>query len=556
MDLAQLFAYESGSVEVVEFSWPPAAEDQQPAQCVSYVIMKRPSGFLLCIPEGFLTQEELDLGQQPAEDSGIGPSMGVRVPPILLSPDGTWIAAPDQEKVAAVVVDMADFMADQLGTVDLTSPDLVPFRAGQPMIFPLAAEVLRFSREWLARAGALPDDRSGYHTAVSAAEPLNPQQKTPKPKRPTVQQLAAQQSQMMQLMTSVVERLDQLQNPSAKSPSPQPAAPLAPAPTPPAPAQSVLQQPISSIIPALGPVPRELAQALGPPPPTRAQPQASPLQLDLDEQAAAAMGVGELPGPQTEGSITSAVLAQSQALVALVSHLSAGSSDPLLEVPGQATSIRGSVNRARFQQELASRTGAFAQKIRDNMARRMDPTQMLQEDQVSFMRYMERHGGYSSQPLLGLLAWQVAQALDLLAAGSEPGARDVLSLLLLMIEQTAQDGGSPSLGWLLTLQSEPPQSVFQQPAHVPGAQLPVFSPLAEQRWITTALAYMKELESIGSRRAEASAKSPSLPKPPAKPPALPPPSAPPTGDQLTRKQQRAAQWAARKAQGAEAQPKK
>ena len=87
------------------------------------------------------------------------------------------------------------------------------------------------------------------------------------------------------------------------------------------------------------------------------------------------MGVGELPGPQTEGSITSAVLAQSQALVALVSHLSAGSSDPLLEVPGQATSIRGSVNRARFQQELASRTGAFAQKIRDNMARRMDPTQ-------------------------------------------------------------------------------------------------------------------------------------------------------------------------------------
>ena len=170
MDLAQLFAYESGSVEVVEFSWPPAAEDQQPAQCVSYVIMKRPSGFLLCIPEGFLTQEELDLGQQPAEDSGIGPSMGVRVPPILLSPDGTWIAAPDQEKVAAVVVDMADFMADQLGTVDLTSPDLVPFRAGQPMIFPLAAEVLRFSREWLARAGALPDDRSGYHTAVSAAE--------------------------------------------------------------------------------------------------------------------------------------------------------------------------------------------------------------------------------------------------------------------------------------------------------------------------------------------------------------------------------------------------
>ncbi|CAE7515547.1 unnamed protein product, partial [Symbiodinium necroappetens] len=422
------------SLEVLEFSWPPAAEDQ----------------------------EERDLGQQPAEDSGIGPSTVVSASPVMLTAEGSWVAASDQERLSALVVDMADHLAEQLAPADLAVEELVCFRQGQAMLFPLASEVLRQSKEWLLGAENFPEDRSGYHTAVSATEAPAQRPKPPKPKRPTVQQLAAQQSQMMQLMTSVVERLDSLQVSASRAPGP-------------------------------------AGQAIGPPPPTRAQPPAAPMQVDLEEAAAGALARGELPG---ESSLTSAVLAQSQALVALVGQLSSGSGDPLLETTGQSASVRGAANRAKLQEELSGRSGAFADKIRANMARRMDPTHLMAEEQISFMRYLERHGAFASQPLLGLLAWQTAQALDLLAAGSEAGARDTLSLLLLMMEQTALDGGNSSLAWLLTLQAEPPQSLFQTPATVPGAQLPVFSALAEQKWVTTALAYAKELDTISVRRAE------------------------------------------------------
>ncbi|CAE7226712.1 unnamed protein product, partial [Symbiodinium sp. CCMP2456] len=82
--------------------------------------------------------------------------------------------------------------------------------------------------------------------------------------------------------------------------------------------------------------------------------------------------------------------------------------------------------------------------------------------------------------------------------------------------------------------------LFQQPASIPGSSLQTFSPLAEQRWITVALAFVKELETISVRRAEVAPKQ----KSPAVPPALPKPDPP---DQLSRKQQRAAAWAAKKA---------
>ena len=225
-----------------------------------------------------------------------------------------------------------------------------------------------------------------------------------------------------------------------------------------------------------------------------------------------------------------------------MSQLSAGSSELFLEISsGQASSVRGSVGRAKLQAELGQRTGAFASKIRENMERRVDPTKLLPQGQVSYMRYLERHGSFAGQTLLGMIAWQVAQSLDLLQADSLDGARDVLSLLLLMLEQCAQDNGDSTLGWLLTLQADPPL----QPTSLPGSSLQTFSALAEQRWITVALAFVKELETISVRRAEATPKQ----KPPSKPPALPtvPPKTESADQQLSRKQQRAAAWAAKKA---------
>ncbi|CAE7273945.1 rluB [Symbiodinium sp. CCMP2592] len=545
----QIVAYETGSVEIVEFAWPPPSEDRASATCVAYCIMKRPSGFLLCIPEGFLSQGDLDAGLLLAEEEGIGPSLSIRVAPVMLTESGDWEAVTDPETIPAVVVDLSAHLADQVSIADLSQPDLVPFLPGQVMMFPRASEVLRKAKEWLSSTGVFPDDRAGYHTALSgqdAPAAAAQRERQAKAKKPTVAQLAAQQAKMMELMASVVSRLDAMSPAEAAPAQIAPAAAAAPATELPA-ARAVLRQPVSSVLPPFQTTPKQLASTLGPPPPVRAQPLAAEQQLDKEELANAAMGVGEIPGTPGSGSLASAVYAQSQALVALVSQMSSSSGDPLLEAPaGQASSVRGSLGRARLQEELAARTGGFASKVKANMARRMDPTGLLAEDQISYMRFLERHGGFSSHHLLGLIAWQVSQSLDLLSIGSVSGAQDTLSLLLVMLHQVALDKGNSTLGWLLTLQAEPPAGLFSQQASLPGSSLQTFTPLAEQRWVTTALAFTKELETISGRISEGTTKA-TQERPAPKPPSVPAPVLDTAETQLSRKQQRAAQWAARKA---------
>ena len=230
----QLAAFEDGAVEILEFTWNPSSEDQPSATCVAYCIMKRPSGFLLCILEGFLSPVELEAGQQASEEEGIGPSLAIRVPPVRLEESGDWVAVQEPELVPALVVDLAAQLAEQVGPADLSSPDLVPFVPAQIMVFPRAAEVLRRAREWLSTTSALPEDRSGYHTAMSGQEQAagpTAKERQAKAKKPTVAQLASQQAKMMDLMASLVARLDAVAPPEAATPQP---AKVLPAPEMPA----------------------------------------------------------------------------------------------------------------------------------------------------------------------------------------------------------------------------------------------------------------------------------------------------------------------------------
>ncbi|CAE7343693.1 unnamed protein product [Symbiodinium natans] len=540
MELAALSSVEGGNIELLQFAWPPEGQGVDSFSCHAYVVMKRRDGFLLCIPDGFMPQEDLEQGQQATEHEGIGPSLLVSAPPICLSETGDWVSPTNSETVLAVVLDLSASMAEQLGRPDIQTEHMFPFRDGEPNVFPLASEVLRLSKEWLAEEGALPAERSGYTTAISGGEPplVTQRSKAPKPKRPTVQQLASQQEAILRLMTTLADRMDTMEAGHQRPPVQRMPAQVEPG----APLLAALRQPLSSQLPPCQARPKSLAAALGPPPPVRAQARASPVQTDLDAEAAKCIGDGELPGEPPD-TLATAVLAQSQALVALVGQLQ-GASDPLLEgPPGLTASVRGAAGRAKLQQELAARTGQFAAKVRENLRRKMDPTGLLAPDQVSFMRFLERHGGFAGQMSLGLVAWQIAQAQNLLEANNVDGARDTLSLLFLMLDQSSLDKGDTTLGWLLTLQGEPPPGLFQTPTNLPGSSLQSFSALAEQRWVTIALAYMKELETIQSRRASvpSSIPAPRVPKPPHSP------TAPESGEAaLSRKQQRAAQWAAKK----------
>ena len=77
--------------------------------------------------------------------------------------------------------------------------------------------------------------------------------------------------------------------------------------------------------------------------------------------------------------------------------------------------------------------------------------------------------------------------------GDTKGDADLVAQLMIMIEQTALDGKS-DLGWLMTLQHDPPSSVFLDPQALPASNLRPFSPLCHQRLVTTIVAFVKELD--------------------------------------------------------------
>ena len=102
--------------------------------------------------------------------------------------------------------------------------------------------------------------------------------------------------------------------------------------------------------------------------------------------------------------------------------------------------------------------------------------------------------------------WQVSVILDHLQAENW-AAKDAGALLAVCLEQTALDNGQMDVGLLLALVEDPPAALFSNRAVAPLSRGRAFAPMAEQRWITTALSYIKELDTISSRRSDLAASS-------------------------------------------------
>lgn len=90
--------------------------------------------------------------------------------------------------------------------------------------------------------------------------------------------------------------------------------------------------------------------------------------------------------------------------------------------------------------------------------------------------------------------------MDFLQVGNYGAAKDVVALLAVMLEQAVLDGGRFEVAQVLTLQEDVPYTVFS--ARQGSVARRAFAPLADQRWVTVALAYLKELETISSKRVE------------------------------------------------------
>lgn len=209
-------------------------------------------------------------------------------------------------------------------------------------------------------------------------------------------------------------------------------------------------------------------------------------------------------------TLAHAVLEQSRALTSLIGQISQSSSDPLADLgSGGGVGTRGSAGRARLQQELAAQKGVFFDAVVQSMARRMSPTSPTETDHqvllsrgVSGTRYLERFGGYGRQRELGYLMFQIMTVFDFMMSNNGPASRDALALLAVMVEQMVMDNGRIEVASLLVLQEDPPASIFTNRQVVATSRSRSFSPLADQRWITVALAFLREMDLIASKRLE------------------------------------------------------
>ena len=520
-------------------------EEVFPHECLCLVVLKRLNGLLLCLPKNSIAGDALHAAQNAGPDEVLGPSVVLEVPAVSMDmfsfeADLQDLTVP-MPMIEVLLVDVsASFVENFKELIEVEEVgNLFTYVEGEVSTVPHPEILAEKALAWVQQSEA--DGRAHFYSAeeevpetpieeaAPSAKAIAKTKAAPKlrgglpgglpgaKKRPTVAALSDSLDQvakavqalpaLAQQVQALAERTERLEggSPAQPSPSTQPAGsfPMRGLGTTP---------PLSSFVQRM------------PPPRNTSRKPALRVSLPHPDQQALEMAEDFDPQQADGGDMAKILLAQSQALTSLVSQIAMNSGDPLQDLASSSAGVssRGASGRAKLQQELSAHKGTFFTAVMQSMARRMAPAlpvdqsmQDLRIRGVTATQYLERFGGYGKVKDIGMIAWQVALLMDFLQEENWLAARDATALLMVCLEQTAMDAGRMEVGLLLSLTEEPPQSVFSNRTLATGGRPRAFAPLADQKWVTNALQYLKELDTISSRRSEATgaqAKSQPLPK--------------------------------------------
>eukprot|EP00435_Cladocopium_sp_Y103_P024841 s3901_g6.t1 len=512
------------ATEVLEpyvLSWTLGEVVDGDAECTVLALMRREDGVLLVLPDGFLPESIVERGNAGEEGVIFGPSRAFDVPAMIV--DG-GVPSRTGSTVKVLVVDCLPGVSAHLRRFAADEEIVYGYDEESPFAFPVIDALVLAVREWLAEVpdlGAfytpeeLEEQKADTPPPTPAQRRKGPQRKgTPlgdgaKPKRPTTTSLAAELQMLVETLPKFSEQISQLTERQKLVEER-----LMPTVAPVGPDRQTLAAAMS---PQPGRPLGSLAKSLGAPPRTTSRMNPGTLASVLDHQPADVAALeAEKPGAAAmssltaDGTLAQAIYEQSKALNLLMSQIAHGQADPMVELSGTSTpGTTRATGRARLQAELAAHKGSFFVSVLQSMARRMSPTSsvdlapsVLMDKGISGLRYLERFGGYSRQRELGLLQFQVMTAFDFLMVNNIPAAKDTIALLAVTIEQSCLNNGRMDLATLLCLQEDPPAAIFQNRQLSATSRARSFAPLADQRWITTALAFLKELEVINAKRNE------------------------------------------------------
>ena len=526
-------------VEPYLLDWPGASEE--PVECQVLVVSLREGGLLLAVPVDVLPEEVLLVGNSDDPPGVVGPSTVVTVPSCILE-NGSL--SPTGQECSVLVVDMNEGILDHLHSLPDFHESSFSFDPDQPFAVPEPVQLLAKTKEWLVGGGTMSTDT--YFSLAQVEPPVQEEnladghsdgqvtprarktRKTPPAverqatgsgKKPTVSSLAQNLEKLLQVNSGLSQQIESLhaRQSHLEKQVAMPSSPNSYQLSRP----SALRQPISDALKGQRVSYASVAQQIGTPPRTAVPVSPGVLQSHLMKPPEIQELEAEKDACRSTSSdpLGQAVLAQSQALTALVSQIAAQGSDAVMDLgSGTLTSgTRGATGRAKLQAELASQKGLFFRSILASMARRMSPTlptegtpEQLMERGICGTKYLERFGGFGRHRDLGCLQHQIMTIMDFLQVGNNmEGARDATSLLALTVDQAALDNGRFDLANLLALQEEPPSTVFSHKTASVLSKTRAFSPLADQKWVTVALAYVKELDVITAKRLELA----NIPKP-------------------------------------------
>ena len=534
MEQPPLSCLEEGVNELFVLGWPLEASPDDVVYGFVNVVMKRPGGGILAIPLGVISMDAVLDGASAEEDAELGPGTVLAVPGCkeedgqvqLLGADLDVLVIDVNEAVLSSLQPFAEFQQDPTNVMGF----------GEDATFlPDPPTLLKFTKEWLGLSNAqrilyysADEGQQEEPTVMKASPKVRAKAKDGgKAKAPTVAMKTA--SQIQQLASVIPVMASQLNMIQSEQRRMQEAMALTSMSPPQRGGQSPVTMPVRDFAKMMGAPPRT-KQAASPIPAAPPLPRPGGIELDsgLSPQEQAEEGQMSQQQQMTD-PLAWAMLEQSRALTSLVSHLQQGG-DPLIDGQGYAssTSSRGAQGRERLQRELTARSGAFFLTVMQNAFRRLKPAnpvpatlEELAQTDFAMLQYLERYGNYAGARDLGVVQYALSFIVDAAVKGDLEGIREHLALTVLALEQAAQDQGRWDMAFLMLLVDEAPQSMFtyKGASVAQTGRLRAFAPLCPQKWATIALAYIKEVDYIQSKRLEIAKKA-------GAPPPLQPPAAP------------------------------
>ena len=482
---------------------------------ICFVVMMREGGFLLAVPLGLLSVEELQ--HAGSETSMIGPYTAMSCRGVVA--DGSAFR-PAEGDVDFLLVDMDASVAEYLKKFSESEVDessLLAFTVDDVGLFPDPDAVLSMAKAWLRESAqaslafySAEEEVVGEEPGLEELPKAKAKAKASAKEKASPKMVAQQIQMLASTLPAMVGQLQMIQEEQQRMREALYGQAMNPPPR-------AAQSPVSMSM-------QEFAKLVGPPPKTKAvhvaQTPAEPKEM-LGVPTTKVVPPAMSPSPVIAGgqqdNLALAVLEQSRALTSLVSQMQG---DPLLDAQSMSygTSSRGAQGREKLQKELAGRSGGFFLSVAQNAYKRLRPASQLPQSlqdlaatDFSFLQYLERFGGYGNAKELGVIQYALSFVADCALRQDLQGVQEHCALLLVGLEQAAMDSSRWELAFQLMLLEDPPPGIFAfrggGGAQATTGRLKAFSPLCPQKWTTVALAYTKELDYIQGRKLEVTKKS-------------------------------------------------